>query len=66
MKYFECIAKFCQKTYGVPYYSQDKCFICPECGEPLYKEDYDDEDFILGDQFGCPVCDFDYCSIYEV
>ena len=66
MKYFERIAKFCQKTYGVPYYGQDRCFICPECGEPLYEEDYNDEDFILEDKFGCPICDYNYCSIYEV
>ena len=27
---------------------------------------YNDEDFILEDKFGCPICDYNYCSIYEV
>ncbi len=39
----------------------EEFFICPECGEPIYKCDWQDEDYLLGrrsgDKFYCPVCE---------
>lgn len=68
MKIYERIGRYVDKVYGMTFIKDgdDSYFICPECGEPLYRCDWDDEDFLLGDRVGCPICDFDYCSIYEV
>lgn len=68
MKLFERIGKYVNKVYGMTFIEdgEDSYFVCPECGEPIYKADWDDEDFILDNMVGCPICDFDFCSVYEV
>lgn len=33
-------------------------FLCPECGEPIYEDDWANSDLIDGnDNFICPVCE---------
>lgn len=44
-----------EETYGTFVDWDEKFFICPECGEPIYESDWDDE--LLDD---CPVCGFEW------
>lgn len=49
------LARIVESEYG-GYVDWDECFfLCPECGEPIYKEDYP---FI--DDECCPVCEFEF------
>lgn len=51
---WEKAAKICKKKYGV-FVSSDGWFECPECGEPILKEDWEDENLIH-----CPVCEYNF------
>jgi hypothetical protein len=47
-------ARYCEKTYGAYVDWDEEFFICPECGEPIYKCDWDDhEPWTV-----CPVCEW--------
>lgn len=54
---WEKAAKVCQEKYGVfvSFDEGDEWFECPECGEPILKEDWEDENFIH-----CPVCGYNF------
>lgn len=56
-KDFEEAREFCEANYGVVI-DEDDAFSCPECGEPLYYEDYDRPDVWEGKApwSFCPVC----------
>lgn len=44
-----------RNLYGV-YVDWEDCFyLCPECGEPIYGEDWSEDDL---EEFLCPVCEF--------
>jgi hypothetical protein len=49
------LAEYVEETYGAEVNWDEEFFICPECGEPIYKEDYDldSDEIALG---MCPVC----------
>ena len=49
------IANKCQEVYGIYVDWDEEFFICPECGEPLYKIDFEDHDWLE-----CPICEFDW------
>lgn len=55
------IAKYCEKTYGTLTDFDEKFFICPECDEPVYSDDWNDSDFTLGRAYTgkcyCPICE---------
>jgi len=53
MKKWEMIALALEVTYGVYVDWKERFFNCPECGEPIYEDDWIDDDLIC-----CPVCDF--------
>ena len=53
MSAWEKIALAVERTYGVHVDWEERFFNCPECGEPIYEDDWIDDDLIL-----CPVCDF--------
>ena len=53
MSYWECIARYCQDEYGIFVDWEERFFICPECGEPIYECDWEDEELRA-----CPVCEF--------
>lgn len=36
---------------------EDRFFICPECDEPIYEDDYPDIIISSNEEFYCPVCD---------
>ena len=47
------IALELEEIYGAYVEYEEGFFICPECGEPVYKEDWDDGDF---EDCKCPIC----------
>lgn len=47
-------ARYCEKTYRTYVDWDEEFFLCPECGEPIYKSDWDDHD----DWNVCPVCEW--------
>ena len=51
MNSWESIARYCEETYGTLVDWTERFFLCPECGEPIYECDWNNEDFD-----GCPVC----------
>ena len=68
---FERIAKHCEKVYGINYDREERFFECPECGEPIYEDDWDEADFCLTpwnnfpkkQHYHCPICEMHiaYC-----
>jgi hypothetical protein len=53
---WEDCAKYCEENYGVYVDWEEEYFICPECDEPIYADDWDDHDLWNL----CPICEFDY------
>ena len=49
---WEQAAEYCYMTFGVQVDHEERFFICPECGEPLLEEDWDEHDFSM-----CPICE---------
>ena len=49
---WEEAAEYCYMTFGVQVDHEERFFICHECGEPIYEEDYDGHDFSM-----CPICE---------
>lgn len=52
---WESNAKIVENVYGGQVDWQDEFFICPECGEPIYKCDWTPYELEVA---LCPVCDF--------
>lgn len=54
-------ARYCHRVYGVyvSFDEGDEWFECPECGEPILKEDWDDGT----DLSICPVCEFEWVEV---
>ena len=46
---------YCEEFYGSALNTAEGWFICPECGEILYEEDYEDH---YWDE--CPICGFEF------
>ena len=38
---WETAMTYCVETFGVQADLEDRFFICPECGEPIYEEDWE-------------------------
>ena len=47
-------AHLCETVYGTYVNWEERFFICPECDEPIYEEDWEDIDLSF-----CPVCEFE-------
>lgn len=52
---WKVVAKYVKETYGSHVDWMEGFFICPECGEPIYAEDWGDEELEI-----CPVCEFEW------
>ena len=50
MKRWKDAAKYCRREYGVYVDNGEGFFVCPECGESIYAEDWDK----------CPICEFNF------
>lgn len=47
------MALYCLDIYGVQVDWEEEFFICPECGEPILKEDWTDDELE-----NCPICEY--------
>lgn len=58
---WENMAHFLEREYGAFIDWDEEFFECPECGEPIYKCDWQEEDYFLGHAFTgsfyCPICE---------
>ena len=52
---WEYNAKLVEKVYGSYVDWEERFYLCPECGEPVYECDWTDRDlmFVI-----CPICNF--------
>lgn len=58
-------AVYCYDNFGVQVNWEEKFFICPECGEPVYECDWINEiDFKSGGWLYCPICQVNFEEIY--
>ncbi len=57
---FRNLAKYCEKTYGSHYEEDEAWFICPECQEPIYFDDWTEEE--THGWSDCPICE---TNLYE-
>ena len=55
MSKWERIARHVRTVYGSFVDWDERFFICPDCGEPIYECDWAGDDFAV-----CPVCEFDW------
>lgn len=53
------LARYCRDTYGSYYDTREHFFICSECQEPLYYEDWTDYD----NWPVCPICETNLMEI---
>ena len=54
---WETTAKLVYETYNAFVDWEERFFVCPECGEPIYEDDWNDYDYGWEQ---CPVCDFEW------
>ena len=58
---WEMVARAVEESTGTFVDWDEEYFICPECGEPVYKCDWQESDYTLGQGFNgeywCPICD---------
>ena len=45
----------CEELYGIPVNLEEEWFICCECDEPIYADDWGDIDYSI-----CPICGKDF------
>ncbi len=58
---WEYVARKVEKEYGAYVDWDERFYICPECGEPIYEADWLDVDFVIPeDGVECPICEFWY------
>lgn len=56
MKWNE-VAKVVENDFGTQVDWEERFFVCPECGEPLYTEDWPEYNWDT-----CPICGFEFFS----
>ena len=52
---WEFNAQIVEIVYGMQVDWDERFYICPACGEPIYECDWNDD---VLDDFICPVCEF--------
>ena len=48
-------AIYCEEEYGISLNTKEGYFVCPECTEPLYEEDWKNHNWET-----CPICGFEF------
>ena len=58
MNYWEEIAKKVAENFGVTVDNECHFFICPECDEPIYEDDWKERDYLKKKKkiWYCPIC----------
>ena len=46
---------YCEETFGVDMNAKEGFFVCPECGELLFEDDFKEHCWDT-----CPICDFEF------
>ena len=55
---WERMAHLIEMNYGGYVDWDEGFFTCPECGEPIYQDDWENYDLIDGEEnFICPICE---------
>lgn len=54
MTQWEKNAKTIEEEYGMQVDWEERFYICPECGEPVYEDDWGKSDLV---EFLCPICE---------
>ena len=54
---WEARAKEVEEVYGGFVNWEEAFYICPECEEPVYKCDWDEDELA---EFLCPICEYGY------
>ena len=54
MTNWEKNALMAQKDYGIFVDWNERFYLCPDCGEPIYEADWSEEEL---DLFFCPICE---------
>ena len=58
---WEYVARKVQEEYGARVDWNERFYICPECGEPIYETDWNETDFVVFENgVRCPICEFWY------
>ena len=57
MENFDEFVDYCVAVCGSYYDETDDFVTCPECGEPIYREDWVFEDYCDGKDRKCPICE---------
>lgn len=58
---WEYVAHKVQADYGAYVDWEERFYLCPECGEPIYEDDWHETDFVVPENCtSCPICDFIY------
>ena len=60
IEWFET-SKIVAEEYGTQVDYEEEFFICPECGESIYAEDW--EDYENWDK--CPICEFNFKEVEQ-
>lgn len=60
---WEIVATYCWEQFGTHVDWQERFFICPDCGEPIYECDWEDPSDYLSDM--CPICDYHWYDTEE-
>ena len=47
---------YCEETYGMTMNTKEGYFVCCECGEPIFEDDWREHD----DWDVCPICGFNF------
>ena len=55
MGIWESNARYLESVYGVYVNWEERFYICPECGEPVYECDWDVNELC---DYYCPICTF--------
>ena len=54
------LAELCLMTYDTQVDWEEEFFVCPECGEPIYMEDWGNHESMS--KYYCPVCEYSYAN----
>ena len=53
---WELAARAAEKDCGAEVNYNEEYFVCPECDEPIFSDDWESEDFMAAGSIVCPIC----------
>lgn len=56
---WEYVADIMEEKYGAFVDRNERYFICPDCGEPVYEKDWHETSYVIPEDCTCcPICGF--------